>query len=86
METLSASGDARYDEGGTQVNKSATWVVVYVYRGLISLVEAYDNFAAANDRMEELKRSANIMNDDLGVYEVLINRRYANATSALVAS
>jgi hypothetical protein len=85
METQAALGNIRVDEGDAEVGKGATWVVVYVYRGLISNVEAYDNLLGAQDRMEELKRDANIMNDDLGVYEVLLNKRYRDATSALVS-
>ena len=58
--------------------KEGTYVVVYVYRGVISYVEPFDTLGEAKFKYLELKDDGytNPMNDDLAIYDgrgILIN-------------
>jgi hypothetical protein len=54
-------------------NPQPVWVVVFVQRGIIAVVEAYTTRTAATRRMRALEKDFNPNDDDLNVFEVIMN-------------
>jgi hypothetical protein len=52
--------------------KKRVFVAVYVWRGVIDDVKAFQDEKSALRRARYWRRSANAENDDIGVYEVVI--------------